>query len=180
MAKKGNTGSGKAASVHAVEERAAKVADALSLELVEVVLQKESRGKCLCIYVDKEGGLSLDDCERYHKQLQPLLEDVDYDFLEVSSPGLDRPVKTLRDFEKNKDALVEVKLFAPQQGSKLHQGLLRMMDEETVTIETADAGSLTFDRKTVAIIKPVIILDDEDFSEDAMLDDSTFTDVEFE
>jgi len=180
MAKKGNTGSGKAASVHAVEERASKVADALSLELVEVVLQKESRGKCLCIYVDKEGGLSLDDCERYHKQLQPLLEDVDYDFLEVSSPGLDRPVKTLRDFEKNKDALVEVKLFAPQQGSKLHQGLLRMMDEETVTIETAEAGSLTFECKTVAIIKPVIILDDEDYSEDAMLDDSTFTDVEFE
>ena len=180
MAKKGNTGSGKAASVHTVEERAAKVADALSLELVEVVLQKESRGKCLCIYVDKEGGLSLDDCERYHKQLQPLLEDVDYDFLEVSSPGLDRPVKTLRDFEKNRDALVEVKLFAPQQGSKLHQGLLRMMDEETVTIETADATTLTFERKTVAIIKPMIILEDEDFNEDAMLDDSTFTDVEFE
>lgn len=180
MAKKGNAGSAKAASVHAVEERAARVADALSLELVEVVLQKESRGKCLCIYVDKEGGLSLDDCERYHKQLQPLLEDVDYDFLEVSSPGLDRPVKTLRDFEKNRDALVEVKLFAPQQGSKLHQGLLKMMDDDTVTIEAAGGESLTFERKTVAIIKPVIILEDEDFAEDAALDDSTFTDVEFE
>ncbi|MBP3648853.1 MAG: ribosome maturation factor RimP [Clostridia bacterium] len=179
MAKKGNAGSGKAASVHAVEERAAKVADALSLELVEVVLQKESRGKCLCIFIDKEGGLSLDDCERYHKQLQPLIEDVDYDFLEVSSPGLDRPIKTLRDFEKNRDALVEVKLFAPQMGSKLHQGLLKMMDDDTVTIE-ADGESLTFERKAVAIIKPVIILDDEDFAEDAALDDSTFTDVEFE
>ena len=179
MAKKGNAGSAKATSVHAVEERAAKVADALSLELVEVVLQKESRGKCLCIYVDKEGGLSLDDCERYHKQLQPLIEDVDYDFLEVSSPGLDRPIKTLRDFEKNRDALVEVKLFAPQMGSKLHQGLLKMMDDDTVTIE-ADGESLTFERKAVAIIKPVIILDDEDFAEDAALDDSTFTDVEFE
>ena len=179
MAKKGNGGSSKAASVHAVEERAAKVADALSLELVEVVLQKESRGKCLCIYVDKESGLSLDDCERYHKQLQPLIEDVDYDFLEVSSPGLDRPVKTLRDFEKNRDALVEVKLFAPAQGSKLHQGLLRMMDDDTVTIEV-DGENLTFERKAVAIIKPVILLDDEDFAEDAALDDSTFTDVEFE
>lgn len=179
MAKKGNAGSAKATSVHAVEERAAKVADALSLELVEVVLQKESRGKCLCIYVDKEGGLSLDDCERYHKQLQPLIEDVDYDFLEVSSPGLDRPVKTQRDFEKNRDALVEVKLFAPQQGSKLHQGFLKMMDDDTVTIEVG-GENLTFERKTVAIIKPVILLDDEDFAEDAELDDSTFTDVEFE
>ena len=63
---------------------------------------------------------------------------------------------------------------------KLHQGLLRMMDEDTVTIETADGQSLTFERKAVAIIKPVIILDDEDFAEDAALDDSTFTDVEFE
>ena len=179
MAKKGNAGSAKATSVHAVEERAAKVADALSLELVEVVLQKESRGKCLCIYVDKEGGLSLDDCERYHKQLQPLIENVDYDFLEVSSPGLDRPVKTQRDFEKNRDALVEVKLFAPQQGSKLHQGFLKMMDDDTVTIEV-NGENLTFERKTVAIIKPVILLDDEDFAEDAALDDSTFTDVEFE
>ncbi|MBE5801316.1 MAG: ribosome maturation factor RimP [Clostridiales bacterium] len=180
MAKKGNAGSAKAASVHAVEERAAKVADALALELVEVVLQKESRGKCLCVYVDKEGGLSLDDCERFHKQLQPLVEDVDYDFLEVSSPGLDRPIKTLRDFEKNRDALVEVKLFAPQEGSKLHQGYLRMMDDASVTIETADQRSLSFERKAVAIIKPVIILEDEDFSEDATLDDSTFSDMEFE
>ena len=133
----------------------------------------------VCIFIDKEGGLSLDDCERYHKQLQPLIEDVDYDFLEVSSPGLDRPIKTLRDFEKNRDALVEVKLFAPQMGSKLHQGFLKMMDDDTVTIE-ADGESLTFERKAVAIIKPVILLDDEDFAEDAALDDSTFTDVEFE
>ena len=166
-------------SVQMVEQLAQQIADEMSLELVEVTLQKESRGKCLCIFIDKEGGLSLDDCERYHKQLQPLIEDVDYDFLEVSSPGLDRPIKTLRDFEKNRDALVEVKLFAPQMGSKLHQGLLKMMDDDTVTIE-ADGESLTFERKAVAIIKPVIILDDEDFAEDAALDDSTFTDVEFE
>lgn len=90
----------------------------MNLELVEVTLQKESRGKCLCVYVDKEGGLSLDDCERYHKRLQPMLEDVDYDIMEVSSPGADRPVKTRRDFEKHRGELVEVRLFAARDGAK--------------------------------------------------------------
>jgi len=102
MAKNKGMGNAKTTSAQAVEERAARVAQALSMELVEVAVQKESRGKCLCIYVDKDGGVSLDDCERYHKQIQPLLEDVDYDFLEVSSPGIDRPIKTMRDFEKNR------------------------------------------------------------------------------
>ena len=54
-------------SVQLVEKLAQKVADEMGLELVEVTLQKESRGKCLCIYVDKDGGLTLDDCEKYHK-----------------------------------------------------------------------------------------------------------------
>ena len=53
-------------SVQMVETLAQKVADELGLELVEVTLQKESRGKCLCLYVDKDGGITLDDCERFH------------------------------------------------------------------------------------------------------------------
>ena len=99
MAKsKGARGAGPSA-VGEVEKRALVVAGEMGLELVEVTLQKESRGKCLCVYVDKEGGLSLDDCERYHKRLQPMLEDVDYDIMELSCPGADRPVKTRRVFE---------------------------------------------------------------------------------
>ena len=102
MAKsKGARGAGPSAAGE-VERRALVVADEMGLELVEVTLQKESRGKCLCVYVDKEGGLSLDDCERYHKRLQPMLEDVDYDIMEVSSPGADRPVKTRRDLRKTR------------------------------------------------------------------------------
>ena len=64
-------------SVQLVEKLAQKTAGELGLELVEVTLQKESRGKCLCLYVDKEGGITLDDCERFHRQVQPLFEDVD-------------------------------------------------------------------------------------------------------
>jgi len=156
-------------SAQMIEELAQKVADQLGLELVEVTLQKESRGKCLCVYVDKEGGISLDDCEKYHKLLQPMYEDVDYDIMEVSSPGVDRPIKNQRDFERHRGDMVEVKLFAPLNGAKLYQGKLTAMDDGSVTI-TDDAGeALTFERKAVAIIKPMVDLEDTDF-EDVVLD----------
>ena len=170
MAKNHGAQSVRKNSAQMIEELAQKVADQLGLELVEVTLQKESRGKCLCVYVDKEGGISLDDCEKYHKLLQPLYEDVDYDIMEVSSPGVDRPIKNQRDFERHRDDMVEVKLFAPLNGSKLYQGKLTAMDETSVTI-TDDAGeALTFERKAVAIIKPMVDLEDTDF-EDVVLDD---------
>ena len=157
-------------SVQMVEKLAQKVADELGLELVEVTLQKESRGKCLCLYVDKDGGITLDDCERFHKQVQPLFEDVDYDIMEVSSPGVDRPIKNMRDFERHKGDMVEVKLFAPVNGSKLYQGALTAMDDATVTITDAEDAAITFERKAVAIIKPMVDLEEEDFA-DVVLDD---------
>lgn len=157
-------------SVQMVEKLAQKVADEMGLELVEVTLQKESRGKCLCIYVDKDGGLTLDDCEKYHKQVQPLFEDVDYDIMEVSSPGVDRPIKNMRDFERHRGDMVEVKLFAPLNGSKLYQGSLTAMDEASVTITLPDDEAMTFERKAVAIIKPMVDLEEEDFA-DVVLDD---------
>ena len=148
--------------VETVERLALSVAKEQGLELVEVTLQKESRGKCLCVYVDKDGGLSLDDCERYHKRLQPMLEAVDYDVMEVSSPGLDRPIKTQRDFERSRGAVVEVRLFAAQDGSKTFRGQLAAMDADTVTIAQADGQPRSFQRRAVALIKPVIELEDED------------------
>lgn len=157
-------------SVQKVEQLAQKAADEMGLELVEVTLQKESRGKCLCIYVDKDGGLTLDDCEKYHKTVQPLFEDIDYDIMEVSSPGVDRPIKNLRDFERHKGDMVEVKLFAPLNGSKLYQGSLTAMDDATVTITLPDDEAVTFERKAVAIIKPMVDLEEEDFA-DVVLDD---------
>ena len=152
-------------SVQMVEQLAQQVADEMSLELVEVTLQKESRGKCLCVFVDKEGGLTLNDCESYHRRLQPMLEEVDYDIMEVSSPGVDRPIKNQRDFEKNRGQQVEVKLFAPLNGSKLYQGALADMDDKQVTIALSEEEEITFERKAVAIIKPVLDLDIEDFAD---------------
>ena len=149
-------------SVQAVEALAAPVAQAQGLELVEVTLQKEQQGKTLCLYVDKPSGITLDDCERFHKAIQPLLESVDYDFLEVSSPGVDRPIATQRDFEKNRGALVEVRLYAPKDGAKVFQGVLMEMDDTGVTIRPERGEPMTFDIKAVALIKPVIIFEDDE------------------
>jgi len=171
MAKTRTAHGGKMNSVQMVEQIAQEIADELSLELVEVTLQKESRGKCLCVYVDKEGGLTLNDCESYHRRLQPLLEEIDYDIMEVSSPGVDRPVRNQRDFEKQRGNQVEVKLFAPLNGSKLYQGALTAMDEKSVTIADAQGAELVFERKAVALIKPVLDLDVEDFEDIALGDE---------
>jgi len=170
---------GRGSSAHTVERVGQPIAVEMNLEWVEVTFQKESRGMCLCIYLDKEGGLTLDDCERFHKRVQPLLDAVDYDFLEVSSPGIDRPIKTQRDFEKNKGKLVEVKLYAPVEGAKLHRGFLRSMDDESVALsrsagdalagdtEVGDEETLiTFNRSAVAIIKPIIDIDMEGMEDD--------------
>lgn len=159
MAKKNGAAQAARPSQQAVERIAEPLAKELGLELVEVTFQKESRGKCLCIYLDKEGGLTLDDCEGYHKRIQPLLEDVDYDFLEVSSPGADRPIKTPRDIEKSLGKRVEARLFAPVGGSKLYQGCLQAMDEDAVTLLLDGGESAQFPRKAVALVRPVISLE---------------------
>ena len=146
----------------AAEAAAARVAAQQALELVEVTLRKEPQGLTLCLYIDKPDGVSLDDCERFHRAVQPELENVEYDFLEVSSPGADRPIENRRDFEKKRDALVEVKLYAPLEGCKRFEGKLVNLDDDGVTLCLADGKEKTFPRKAVALVKPIIILDEEE------------------
>ena len=116
----------------------------------------------LCIYIDKNGGITLDDCERFHKAVQPLLEAIEYDYLEVSSPGADRPVQTMRDFDKHRGSMVEIRLFAKQNGVKQFTGALAAMDGDSVTITVANGEQLTFPRSAVALIKPVVVFAEEE------------------
>ena len=69
-----------------------KLADKMNYELVDAELVKEGPGRYLRIYIDRPGGISLDELEKFHREIQPQLDRVDYDFLEVCSPGLDRPL----------------------------------------------------------------------------------------
>ncbi|MBQ8536163.1 MAG: ribosome maturation factor RimP [Clostridia bacterium] len=132
-----------------------RLADEMGYELVDVCLDKEPQGKYLRIYLDKEAGISLDDCEAYHRKVQPKLESYDYDFLEVSSPGVDRPLKTPRDFERCQGDEVEVRLYKPVEGQKIYQGILMGLQDKEVVILCGEAEK-RFAQRTVALVKPIV------------------------
>lgn len=128
----------------------------LGYELCDAAIEKEPTGRYLRIYidVDREGGVTLDDCEKYHRAVQPALEDFDYDFLEVCSPGIDRPLKTKRDIEKSLGMLVEARLYKPVNGQKAVQGFLKEMNEEHVLLSQG-AEDVDLPRKAVAQVRLV-------------------------
>ena len=139
----------------AIQPRCQRMADQMGFELVDVALDREPAGVFLRVYIDKPEGITLDDCEAYHRAVLPLVENFDYDYMEVSSPGIDRPLKTDRDFERNLGSEVEVRLYRPMDGNKQFQGILADYDAEALTLETA-GSPLRIPRKAAALVKPVV------------------------
>ena len=128
-----------------IEPRCRKTAEKMGYELVDVCLDREPTGKYLRIYIDKPEGISLDDCEAFHKAIRPMTEDYDYDFMEVSSPGIDRPLKKDRDYERNLGAEIEIHLFRPMNGTRLLHGILAGLNE--CEIENEFAVHVAHDRQ---------------------------------
>ena len=118
-------------------------------------MDKEPTGKYLRFYIDKEEGVSLDDCEAFHKAVRTPADSVDFDFMEVSSPGIDRPLKKDRDFERNLGCEIEVKLFKPIDGTKVITGVLAGLEEGNIVIDTGE-GRMLVPRKAAALVKPVV------------------------
>lgn len=107
----------------------------MGYELVDV--EQLSHGKLIRVYVDKEGGISIDDCVTISNHLSRLLavEDIDYDRLEVSSPGLDRPLKKENDFLRFIGETVKLKLRVPLQGQRNFIGVLREVNDGILKLE---------------------------------------------
>ena len=143
------------AEVAAIEARCGKIADGMGFELVDIAVEKEPTGRYLRFYIDKPEGISLDDCEAYHKAVRDIADAVDYDFMEVSSPGIDRPLKKDRDFERNLGSRIEVKLFRPMDGTKLLNGILAGLEDGEILLETPE-GIRRIPRKAAALVKPVV------------------------
>lgn len=141
-----------------VEPKCQRLADELGFELVDVGLDKEPTGKYLRIYIDKPEGISLDDCEKYHRAIQPQLESYDYDFLEVSSPGVDRPLKKDRDYERAMGLEVEVHLFKAIDGQKIFTGELTGFTRDELTM-MVNGHEMTFSRRAASQVKPVVDMD---------------------
>lgn len=138
-----------------VEPKCQRLADQMGLELVDVCLDKEPAGKYLRLYIDKPEGITLDDCEVYHRAIQPQLEEYDYDFLEVSSPGVDRPLKKDRDFERALGDEVEVHLFKAIDGQKVWTGVLADFDQTDLVL-TVNGGEMRIARRAASLVKPVV------------------------
>lgn len=138
-----------------VEPLCRQLAEQMAYELVDVCLDKETTGKYLRIYIDKPDGITLDDCEVYHRAIQPKLENYDYDFLEVSSPGIDRPLKKDRDFERAVGEEIEIHLFKAMDGRKTLQGHLIGLVDGEIVIETPE-GEKRIARKAAALVKPIV------------------------
>ena len=127
-----------------------------NFELWDVEYVKEAGTWYLRAYIDKEGGIAVDDCEVISRILSDWLDQTDFIedsyILEVSSPGLGRPLKKERDFERSLGEEVEIRLYKALNKQKEFTGILKAYDKETVTIETAER-ELVFDRPDIALIR---------------------------
>lgn len=142
------------------EAKLKPVIEEMGYELVDVSYEKENGGMSLIFTIDKDEGVTIDDCEIVNKKIDPILDELnptdDKPYtLVVSSPGLDRPLKSDRDFNRNLGNEVDLNLFAKIDGRKAFRGNLKSFDEKTVTIEN-EKETLTFEREKVASIKLVI------------------------
>lgn len=146
-----------------VEPVCEKLAVQLGYELVDVELVREGASRYLRIYITKPDGITLNDCETYHRAVMPLVERVDYDFLEVCSPGLDRPLKKQKDYDANRGRQVEVHLFRPIDKQKRFEGELVGLEDGVVTLKQP-AGEMRFALKDISLCKPVIVITEEDLS----------------
>ena len=127
--------------------------------LVDVEYVKEAGNFYLRLYIDKEGGFTLDDCELVSRHLSDLLDKNDFIdgsyILEVSSPGLGRPLKKDKDFERNLGKPVEIRLFKEEEGVREFTGTLEKYD--SAQIEVSDEGkTCVFTRKNIALIREYV------------------------
>ena len=138
------------------EKLLAPILAEFSFELVDVEYVKEGGTWFLRAYIDKPGGITIDDCEAVSRRLSDELDAKDFIeeayVLEVSSPGLGRKLKKDRDFERSIGKDVDVRLFRAVDGEKEFSGTLRAWDADTVTLET-DGEALVLERSNLAVIR---------------------------
>lgn len=121
-----------------------EIAAPMGIEIVDVEF-RQGKSPALTVYIDTEGGVDLDTCEKYHRAIDAPLDELDPTYgasytLNVSSPGLDRPFKTERDFQRALGDRVEIKLYAPLRGSKYYEGEMTAFDENTVIVDAEVKG----------------------------------------
>lgn len=142
------------------EELVSPIVEANHFELVDVEYVKEAGTWYLRVYIDKEGGIDINDCELVSRAFSDVLDKEDpiedaY-ILEVSSPGLGRPLKKDKDFQRNLGEEVEVRTYQPINRQKEFVGLLEAWDKQQVTLQLENGERLTIARTDIALIRQYI------------------------
>ena len=139
------------------EQLVMPIVDENNFELVDIEYVKEAGNWFLRVYIDKQGGITIDDCELVSRALSEQLDKDDFIedsyILEVSSPGLGRPLKKEKDIERSIGKEVEVRLFQAINKQKEYIGILTSYDKDTVTVELEEENPLTIQRKNIALIR---------------------------
>ena len=139
------------------EEFILPILDEMGFELVDVEYVKEGKEYFLRAYIDKPGGITIDDCVAVSRRMNEILDREDYIpdayTFEVSSPGLGRPLKKEKDFARNVGQDVEIRLYKAVDGQKELEGTLKTYDADTVTILVEEEQEIVVQRADIALIR---------------------------
>lgn len=139
------------------EELLLPIIESHGFELVDVEYVKEAGTWYLRAYIDKPGGITVDDCEVVSRAFSDILDEKDYIedtyIFEVSSPGLGRPLKKDKDFARSIGEEVEIRTYCAIDRQKEFIGILVEYDKDTVTIEYEDETTQKFERNDIALIR---------------------------
>ena len=139
------------------EEFILPILDEMGFELVDVEYVKEGKEYFLRAYIDKPGGITIDDCVAVSRRMNEILDREDYIpdvyTFEVSSPGLGRPLKKEKDFARNVGRDVEIRLYKAVNGQKELEGMLKAYDADTVTILVEEEQEIVVQRADIALIR---------------------------
>ncbi len=147
--------------VLSVFEKIEPIVTELGYELCEVEYVKKQNGMNLTVFIASPEGININDCEKVHRAIDPVLDELDPTagapyILNVSSLGLDRPIKTDKDFIRNQGKMVTIKLFMAKEGKKEFVGELVGKNEDIITL-TVDGKTIDFNKSEVALCQPYII-----------------------
>lgn len=139
-----------------VAQFAEPIVKAHGCQLWDIEYVREGSERFLRLFIDKEGGVGIDDCEAIARAVDPILDEKDpipesYCF-EVCSAGLERPLKRPSDFEKFMNSPILLKLYRPRNGVKEIPGILRGYEDGRVTVE-AGKETITFEKSEVALVR---------------------------
>ena len=139
------------------EAMAQPIIDQFGFELVDVEYVKEAGNWYLRFYIDKEGGITVDDCEAVSRIFSDKLDELDFIedayIMEVSSPGLGRPLKKEKDYVRSMGKEGEIRTYRPINKEKEFYGILIEYDESSVTITTEEQKEQTFEKADIALIR---------------------------